>query len=100
MKSLVVALRALALTACLLTVAAACSSARSAAPSTTPASKSTATSTTDINETANSIPYNVGERIGLPNGWLVQIVKVRRPYANPRLPELPRAGSTSRSTWR
>ena len=33
--------------------------------------------------------YNVGERIGLPNGWLVQIVKVRRPSANPRLPALP-----------
>jgi hypothetical protein len=37
--------------------------------------------TGDPNETPNPIPYNVGEPIGLPNGWRMQVTRVHRPYA-------------------
>jgi hypothetical protein len=39
--------------------------------------------------TPNSIPFVVGAKVGLPNGWLVRVAKVHRPYANPKLPALP-----------
>jgi len=47
------------------------------------------TPTADPNEQPNPIPYNVGEAIGLPNGWKVRVAKVHRPYAAPELPLLP-----------
>jgi hypothetical protein len=76
--------RAVALAACLLALGAACASTKKSSP-TSPAS----TSTTNPLNTPNSIPFEVGARAGLPNGWIVQIVKVHRPYADPRLPTLP-----------
>src|SRR4051794_35828867 len=42
--------------------------------------------------TPNSIPFVIGTNVGLPNGWLVRVEKVHRPYMNPRLP-WPRGGS-------
>jgi len=45
-------------------------------------------STVDPDLQYNAIPYNVGERIGLPNGWLVEVTRVHRPYAAPGLPSL------------
>jgi hypothetical protein len=82
-------LRAIAAIACLLTLAAACASnGDTARSSTTTASPGAAT---NPNETPNSIPFNVGERVGLPNGWRVQIVKVHRPFPTRGLPA-PAAG--------
>jgi hypothetical protein len=82
-----IAVRAISVAACLLTVAAACSSSHntSNAPTTTTAVASSSTATTDPNLTPNSIPYVVGEKIGLPNGWLVTVVKVEKAYSNPNL---------------
>jgi len=45
--------------------------------------------TVDPNQQPNPIPYNVGERVGLPNGWLVQVTRVHRPYVAPGLPSVP-----------
>jgi hypothetical protein len=36
--------------------------------------------TIDANLTPNSIPYVVGEPIGLPNNWVVTVTKVHRPF--------------------
>jgi hypothetical protein len=79
--------RIVALCACLLTVSAACSSSHksSNAPTTT---SNAPTSTTDPNITPNSIPYAVGERTGLPGGWIVTVAKVRHRYSAPGLPAL------------
>jgi hypothetical protein len=85
MKAHVVALRGIALAACLLTIGTACSSTDTTSRE-TETTKAPA-STTDPNETPNSIPFDLGARVGLPNGWIVTIVKVRRPYSNPQLPE-------------
>jgi hypothetical protein len=45
--------------------------------------------TVDPDQQPNPIPYNVGERIGLPNGWLVQVTRVHRPYVATGLPSVP-----------
>ena len=46
--------------------------------------------TGDPNETPNPIPYNVGEPIGLVNGWRMQVTRVHRPYTpTAGLPALP-----------
>jgi hypothetical protein len=85
-KSRDIALRAITVAAFLLTLAAACSSSHktSNAPTTTTAASSS-TATTDPDLTPNSIPYVVGEQIGLPHGWLVTVVKVEKAYSNPGL---------------
>ena len=47
-------------------------------------------STGDPNLIPNPIPYNVGEPIGLVNGWRMQLTRVHRPYtAATGLPALP-----------
>ena len=76
---------------------ASCSSAHSTAVP--PASTSSSTGSTlpglstttpgDPDEQPNAIPYNVGERVGLPNGWQMQVTRVRRPFAAAGLPALP-----------
>src|SRR5580765_7829257 len=83
MKTRMVVLRGASVAVCLLTLAAACSSSSHSG------SSSTTTTTTDILHTPNSIPFVVGAKIGLPNGWLVRVAKVHRPYTNPKLPALP-----------
>jgi hypothetical protein len=50
-----------------------------AASSTTTTSFNTQT-TADPNQQFNAIPFNVGDVVGLPNGWSVQVAKVTRPY--------------------
>jgi hypothetical protein len=82
MKTRVVVLRGASVAVCLLTLAAACSSSSHGASSPT-------TTTADPLHTPNSIPFVVGAKVGLPNGWLVRVAKVHRPYANPKLPALP-----------
>jgi hypothetical protein len=69
---------------------ASCSSspAKVAEPTTTSSPSIPTSSTVDPDLQYNAIPYNVGERIGLPNGWLVQVTRVHRPYAAPGLPSL------------
>ena len=86
MKVRVVAVHAVALAACLLTIGAACSSTDE--PSSTGETTKAPTSTSTATEKPNSIPFAVGVPVGLPNGWLVQITDVHRPYSNTRLPEL------------
>jgi hypothetical protein len=82
----------------LLLIAALLASCSSSSPKATePRSTSSSTSspsiptgsTVDPDQTPNLIPYNVGERIGLPNGWRVQVTRVRRPYVATGLPSLP-----------
>ena len=58
---------------------------------TTSAPASPTVSTIDPDTQLNSIPYNVGETIGLPGGWRVEVVRVRRGYSDTGLPAL-RAG--------
>jgi len=61
----------------MLTLAVACSSSHSSAANTTTTTGGSAPSTTgNPNDTPNSIPYVVGEKIGLPNGWLVTVAAV------------------------
>jgi hypothetical protein len=70
---------------------ASCSSspAKVAEPASTTTSLSIPTGpTVDPDQQLNAIPYNVGERIGLPNGWSVEVTRVHRPYAAPGLPSL------------
>ena len=86
MKTHVVVLRAASVAACLLTLAAACSSSSHGASTTTTEGPPT---TADVLHTPNSIPFVVGAKVGLPNGWLVRVAKVHRPYTNPKLPALP-----------
>jgi hypothetical protein len=87
MKNRRIALRAVTLAAGFLTLGGACASKHEAS---SPSSTTTAvTSTTDPDQTPNSIPFNVGERVGLPNGWIVRIGRVHRPYAPDGLPALP-----------
>jgi hypothetical protein len=71
-----------------LVLAAGCSSSTKSAtaPTTAPSGSST---TIDPNLTPNSIPYVVGERIGLPDNWIVTVTRVHRPYAQTGLPPLP-----------
>src|SRR5437868_12520934 len=83
MKTRVVVWRGASVAVCLLTLAAACSSSSHGASSTT--------TTTTVLRTPNSIPFVVGAKVGLPNGWLVRVAKVHRPYTNPKLPALPSA---------
>src|SRR5690242_18606302 len=83
MKYRNVALRTGALTACLLTLAAACTSNHKT--STAPSSSRT-TSTTSYLEAPNEIPFEVGEKIGLANGWTVRIGRVLHNYTAPHLP--------------
>jgi len=83
MKTRMVVLRGASVAVCLLTLAAACGSSSHSG------SSSTTTTTTDILYTPNSIPFVVGAKVGLPNGWLVRVAKVHRPYTNPKLPALP-----------
>jgi hypothetical protein len=42
----------------------------------------------DPDQIPNAIPYNVGEPIGLPNGWRLEVTRVHRPYAASGLPAL------------
>ena len=58
---------------------------------TTSAPASSTVSTVDPDTQLNSIPYNVGETIGLPGGWRVEVVRVRRGYSDKGLPVV-RAG--------
>jgi hypothetical protein len=80
MKTRVVGRRAASLAACLLTLAAACGSSSHSA--------SSSTTTTNVPQTPNSVPFVVGAKVGLPNGWLVRVAEVHRPYTNPKLPAL------------
>lgn len=64
---------------------AACGSSHHPNASPNTASSTTSTSfntqtTADPNQQYNAIPFNVGDVVGLPNGWSVQVVKVTRPY--------------------
>lgn len=73
---------------------AGCSSSpsKAAAPTSTSSSSanpSAAAPTGDPDQQLNSIPYNVGEPVGLPNGWKIQVTRVHRPYEAARLPSLP-----------
>src|SRR4051794_27683148 len=81
MKTPLIALRVAAVAAFGLTFAAACTSSHGT-------SSPGATTSRSPLDTPNSIPFEVGARVGLP-GWLVQIVKVHKPYANSELPLLP-----------
>ena len=73
-----VAVRFLAFAACAVALGAGCSSSDAA-------SKTQASTTTNAAEKPNQIPFEVGAPVGLPRGWLVQITKVERPYANAKL---------------
>jgi hypothetical protein len=64
-------------------LAAACSSSSHRG-----ATSPSATTTTNTLHTPNSIPFVVGAKVGLPNGWLVRVAKVHRPFTSPKLPEL------------
>jgi hypothetical protein len=56
-------------------------------PSTSIAAAPQATgSTLDPNAELNLIPYNVGEMTGLPGGWRVEVVRVKRANSSPGLP--------------
>src|SRR5258708_3098658 len=46
-------------------------------------------STEDPNQVYNPIPFNVGDVVGLPNGWSVQVRKVKLSYAPARLGAAP-----------
>ena len=59
-----------------------------AASSTTSTSFNTQT-TADPNQQYNAIPFNVGDVVGLPNGWSVQVAKVTRPYVAPGMAVTP-----------
>ncbi len=88
MHSRVVAIRSAAIGLCALTLlAAACSSSggHTATPETSQPTAAAVTSTTDLNNTPNSIPYVVGEQIGLPNGWTVRVAAVHYPASIPGL---------------
>jgi hypothetical protein len=66
-------------------LAAGCgSSAKSAAAPTATAPASS--TTVDPNLVPNDIPYVVGAPTGLPNGWIVTVTKVHRPYSQSGLP--------------
>jgi hypothetical protein len=82
------ALRAGALSACLLVSATACASSKndSSRSSTTNASSAHVTSTTNYLESPNEIPFEVGAKVGLPNGWTVRIARVHRHFSHARLP--------------
>jgi hypothetical protein len=58
-------------------------------PRSTSSSSIPAGPTVDPDQQPNAIPYNVGERIGLPNGWRVQVTRVHRPYVAAGLPSSP-----------
>src|SRR4029077_5416562 len=64
----------------LLVLAAACSSSHASSGATT-------STTAGPLETPNSIPFDVGEKIGLPNGWIVGNQHVNRPYVTSKLPK-------------
>ena len=88
-------LRPISLVALVAVAVAGCSSGGKNGPvagsaTTLPSALSTV-STVDPNTQLNSIPYNVGETVGLPGGWRVQVVRVRRGYSDTGLPAL-RAG--------
>jgi hypothetical protein len=78
-------MRHLALIAIVATPLGACSSSSSgssantssSSPSTTGAPQATV-STIDPNAELNLIPYNVGEMTGLPGGWRVEVLRVKR----------------------
>jgi hypothetical protein len=72
---------------CMLALAAGCASSTKASGAPTTAAEATTSANPDL--TPNSIPYVVGERIGLPNNWLVTVTKVHRPYSQTGLPSLP-----------
>ncbi|MDP9335923.1 MAG: hypothetical protein M3Q30_21805, partial [Actinomycetota bacterium] len=63
---------------------AACGSSHHPSASPNAVSSTTTTSnsqtTEDANQQYNPIPFNVGDVVGLPNGWSVQVAKVTRPY--------------------
>jgi hypothetical protein len=81
----------------LILIAALLASCSSSTPKAEPATSSSSiptpsiptAPTVDPNQEPNPIPYNVGERIGLPNGWLVQVTRVHRPYVAAGLPSVP-----------
>ena len=85
----IVGLRVVAFAECLITVAAACGSSHTKSePSTSTTNASSSTATTDPDNTPNSLPYVVGEQIGLPHGWLVTVLKVEKSYTNTSLKPL------------
>jgi hypothetical protein len=43
----------------------------------------------DPDELVNPIPYNVGEKVGLPGDWTMQVAKVQRPFTAAGLPAPP-----------
>jgi hypothetical protein len=69
-------------------VAAACSS-DNGPNSTNATTTSVATPSTTPEQRPNEIPFDVGARVGLYNGWTVTVAKVRRPFTNGRLAETP-----------
>lgn len=86
MSKILTGARAAGIGLCMLTLASACSSSAKASGAPTTAA---ATTTTNPNLTPNSIPYVVGERIGLPNNWIVTVTKVHQPFTQSGLPSLP-----------
>ena len=82
----------IALLALIVVPLAACSSSGSGsanAPSSGPTSTAVASatvSTLDPNAELNLIPYNVGEMTGLPNGWRMEVERVKRTSSVAGLP--------------
>ena len=88
MRPGVLATRCITLGLCLLVLAAACSSGHgnsNASGTTTTTVANGPTSTTDPDNTPNSIPYVPDEKIGLPNGWRVTITAIHKAYSAPGL---------------
>jgi hypothetical protein len=79
------------LSVCMLALAAGCSSSSktSRSASTTTATGAPTSTTADPDLTPNSIPFVVGEQAGLPNNWLVTLLKIHLAYAAPSLPQPP-----------
>jgi len=88
MKTRVVVLRGASVVLGLLTLAAACSSSSHGTSTATTATSQGPSTTADALHTPNSIPFVVGAKVGLPNGWLVRVATVHRPYTNPKLPDV------------
>jgi len=60
---------------------------------TSPSASGTSPSDAQLNEQLNSIPFDVGEIVGLPGDWRISVTAVHRPYTAGDLPPV-RAGRT------
>ena len=79
------ALRTVTVGVCLLVVVGCSSSHGSSNASSTPTTSPATSTTANPMNTPNPIPYVVGEKIGLPNGWLVTVTDVHLHYSPPGL---------------